>query len=306
MNFAVDTSLPDILYHDAPTVDCIADSPVGLARCRRLIEAAGARPRAAADVAGSDTLADLAAPSAIVVDLTVDTGAPMDALLARLARGSREMRRPGIVMLPPELIDVASGATIDSDIVLLCAADDAECVGAIALALATPSPDVLHDRAEETSPQLRRLSEEVGRIARALAELSSSERPTPPPPAAVRPPVESWPSVAAVRALLRARRLRDQYFDAELFADPAWDMLLDLMLARLERRMVAVSSLCIAAAVPPTTALRWIKKLSDVGLFIRHADPRDGRRIFIDLSDDAAEGVAGYFAALARMNVNLG
>lgn len=96
-----------------------------------------------------------------------------------------------------------------------------------------------------------------------------------------------------VRALLRARRLRDQILAPDLFADPAWDILLDLLAARLENNRVSVSSLCIAAAVPPTTALRWIRQLTDRGLLERQADPRDGRRIFIGLSD------AGY-AALIR------
>ena len=79
---------------------------------------------------------------------------------------------------------------------------------------------------------------------------------------------------ASIRSIIRARRLRDHYFRGGLFADPAWDMLLDLMAARLEKNRVAVSSLCIAAAVPATTALRWIKALTDSGLFVRAADPR--------------------------------
>lgn len=106
-----------------------------------------------------------------------------------------------------------------------------------------------------------------------------------------------------IRAMIRGRRLRDQFFEATLFADPAWDMMLDLMAARLEQRQVAVSSLCIAAAVPPTTGLRWIKTLTDSGLFVRIADPRDGRRVFIELSATAAEGIAAYLAAIRRSDV---
>jgi DNA-binding MarR family transcriptional regulator len=102
--------------------------------------------------------------------------------------------------------------------------------------------------------------------------------------------------------MIRARRLRDQFFRSELFADPAWDMLLDLFAARLEKRKVAVSSLCIAAAVPPTTALRWIKSLSDQGLFVRIADAEDGRRVFIELSDDAAAAMDAYLRAAQRIS----
>ncbi len=107
------------------------------------------------------------------------------------------------------------------------------------------------------------------------------------------------PGIALLRQLIRARRLRDQFFEADLFADPAWDMLLDLTLARMEGRPVAVSSLCIAAAVPPTTALRWIKRLVDDGLFRRQADPLDGRRVFIDLSEAGALAMMRYLRTMA-------
>jgi len=173
---------------------------------------------------------------------------------------------------------------------------------------------------DDPSPQLRRLSEEVGRIARALAALSENERHAGPerrervtdrregdrreqPERRARTGDAELPGISAIRAMIRARRMRDQYFSGELFADPAWDMLLDLLLARLEQRTVAVSSLCIAAAVPPTTALRWIKRLTDEGIFIRTADPRDGRRVFIDLSDEAADGMANYIRAIERVGV---
>ncbi len=116
----------------------------------------------------------------------------------------------------------------------------------------------------------------------------------------VRAQPDEGPS-APVRRILRQRRMREQFFPADLFADPAWDMLLDLYAAQLDGQPVAVSSLCIAAAVPATTALRWIKTMTDTGLFERHADPRDGRRIFIGLSDKAAQAMERYFAALEGM-----
>ena len=108
-----------------------------------------------------------------------------------------------------------------------------------------------------------------------------------------------------IRKILRLRRLRERHFDPSLFADPAWDMLLDLMAARVEGERVAVSSLCIAASVPPTTALRWIKALSDHNLFERCADPDDGRRIFIQLSDRAALGMARYFDAAKKIEATV-
>lgn len=105
---------------------------------------------------------------------------------------------------------------------------------------------------------------------------------------------------ALVRSRLRHRRLRESLFSSDLFADPAWDMLLDLYAAELEEHDVSVSSLCIAAAVPTTTALRWIKMLSQRGWLSRCQDPNDGRRINMRLSDDARARLDRYFDDLAK------
>lgn len=111
-------------------------------------------------------------------------------------------------------------------------------------------------------------------------------------------------SAQQVRAVLRARRLRDQILSPDLFADPAWDILLDLMASYLEGAKVSVSSLCIAAAVPPTTALRWIRQLTDSGLLERHADPADGRRIFIALSNEGVTAVTRWFEESRSLFIN--
>ena len=116
----------------------------------------------------------------------------------------------------------------------------------------------------------------------------------------VEPPGGIMPTHAELRAIIRARRMRDHYLPAELFADPAWDMILDLMAARLAGQCVSVSSLCIAAAVPPTTALRWIRQLTDRAVFARIDDPADGRRVFIELTDSAAQAVLAWVQAVRR------
>lgn len=106
------------------------------------------------------------------------------------------------------------------------------------------------------------------------------------------------PTVTAteVRAILQQRRAREQFFDADLFADPAWDMMLDLYVAWLDRKRVSVSSLCIAAAVPATTALRWIRAMEEKGHFVRKPDQHDARRIYVELSGEALLKLHRYFA----------
>jgi DNA-binding MarR family transcriptional regulator len=89
---------------------------------------------------------------------------------------------------------------------------------------------------------------------------------------------------------IRLRRKRDSVFGDRLFADPAWDMMLDLFQASEEHtRPVSITSLCIASAVPNTTALRWIDALVQKGLLTKEADERDGRRTFVKLTEEAKE-----------------
>ena len=108
-----------------------------------------------------------------------------------------------------------------------------------------------------------------------------------------KPPL---PDPRLVRKIIAQRQKRREYFGVGLFADPAWDMLLDLTAARVEHRRVSVTSLCIASGVPPTTALRWISQMVESGLFERVEDETDRRRVFIGLTDKAAEAMARYFA----------
>ena len=106
------------------------------------------------------------------------------------------------------------------------------------------------------------------------------------------------PDPQMVRTIIRHRQARARFFDSALFADPAWDMLLDLTAAHGERQQVSVTSLCIAAGVPATTALRWIRQMVDQGLFTRVEDDCDKRRAFIALSEGSLEGMARYFATI--------
>jgi hypothetical protein len=131
----------------------------------------------------------------------------------------------------------------------------------------------LHDRVEA-------LRLEAERVARALGTLLAEREDD----AAGARPVDA----ARIRAHIKARRLRERFFPADLFADPAWDIMLDLAAARRSGLRVSVSSLCIAAAVPTTTALRWIKAMVDRGMLVREADPADARRAFITLSEPTA------------------
>ena len=89
------------------------------------------------------------------------------------------------------------------------------------------------------------------------------------------------------------RRNREAMFSASghclSFGEPIWDMLLDLYISESIGRKISISSLCLAAHVPQTTALRYLGEMLDARLVLRVDDPRDLRRSFVELSDDAFE-----------------
>ncbi len=116
----------------------------------------------------------------------------------------------------------------------------------------------------------------------------------------VRAARPALPDPRLVRRIIHQRQLRARFFDGELFADPAWDMLLDLTAARAEHKRVSVTSLCIASGVPPTTALRWIAQMKEFGLVEWVQGEADRRRSFIALTDKAADAMARYFAELSK------
>ena len=183
-----------------------------------------------------------------------------------------------------EYLDEADGFVFADD-------DVATLGGVFARAVRPESGLMVRDLSDGAANTINALSAEAGRIAEALAKLAQAER---------NPVADAQPIGAPlIRRIIRSRRDRDRFFPAEIFADPAWDMLLDLAAARLEGKHVPVSSLCIAAAVPTTTALRWIRSLTEAGLFERQVDRNDARRTYISLSPGAAEAMMAYLRGFA-------
>lgn len=177
---------------------------------------------------------------------------------------------------------------------------------------------------EEDRLVLQQLIDQIGQIAAGLEKLKGPDKQVPqaisgesafrfkgsdigvwgtqiaankPPGRATNPPL---PDPRLVRRMISQRHDRNRFFDDPIFADPAWDMLLDLTAARAEHVRVSITSLCISSGVPLTTALRWIGVLIECGLFQRIEDDLDRRRSFVELTDKAAKAVARYFANLAK------
>jgi hypothetical protein len=237
----------------------------------------------------------------------------------RAARCGSEM----IVSTTTDALEDVFGCLDQSGGQILAAASRPERLIALGSALARAPGHKLREMDEGDRKALLRLTEEVGRIARKLdtvpthlptadtsmqfaPQTSSAGSPTQGfrnnerEQKMERKPRPPLPDPRLVKSIIRERQKRSEFFEGELFADPAWDILLDLTAARAEHRRVSVTSLCIAANVPATTALRWIAQMVDTGILERIRDDTDRRRAFIALSNNAADAMARYFDAIGQ------
>ena len=100
------------------------------------------------------------------------------------------------------------------------------------------------------------------------------------------------------KQLLAQRQARFDHFPAELFHEPAWDMLLALYIAHDEGRVLNVKSLVACADAPVTTSQRWIEHLHKLRLVTRVVDTIDRRRLEVSLSQNGVEAMETYLSAL--------
>jgi DNA-binding MarR family transcriptional regulator len=302
---AISTNRDQFSNFNGPPILVVATSDAARARAVRTIRTTGMR--IAGEVAvpeACERIERQVSVSAVWLELDEDGGGRMDELLTHVNRDVANGRYAAVVSASSALIDPVMARLDDGTVELIIDADDAERAAALAIATSICGrplrlSDVASDRSTE---RLQQLSDEVSRIAATLARLSNRPATAPQPVDAAARELSPL-SVEIVRAIIRARRLRARYFSEELFADPAWDMLLDLLQAEISQLRVPVSNLCMAAAVPATTALRWLNSLVERGLFIRRADPHDGRRFFVELAPDASNAMHRYFAEVGKVAV---
>jgi len=109
-------------------------------------------------------------------------------------------------------------------------------------------------------------------------------------------PVAQSSVLAAAAEACAARRRLYALFGRRLFSDPSWDILLELFVSTLEGRQVTVSTACMAACAPTTTALRHIAYLVQEGLVVRRPHPADARSTYLELTDQAVSRLTQYFS----------
>ena len=259
------------------------DDPATLTSAAALLDAADVRLAGQSPIAAAADRLD----RQIAVGLVwLECGAtlPSDALLDRLARLAESGEAAVVACGPPTLIDPLYARLDRGRAQILIDPDDSHRAAALAVALArVDRPTRVSDVGRDNAVRLRQLSDEMGRIAATLARLSST--PDESGPSALRlvePPKDAPPlSVDVVRSVIRARRLRARYFSEELFADPAWDMLLDLLQAELAQH--ASRSARCASPPPCPPRRRCAGQVDDRQRYVRRAPIPMTAALFVEL-----------------------
>jgi hypothetical protein len=261
----------------------------------------------------------------LLIDLRSETDHPVGALDS-IARYLNHSGAQALVWTDMEWIEAAYAALPIAQCHYLVGASDTEAMLILSeINRRGMQMEQLHDSSKNTEfGALHRISDELADFARTLAKIAEQDADSDTgglaeKPISFRPAptgllqsfdkqlrsTEPQKTSHYIRDVIKLRRLRERFFEAELFADPAWDILLDLYAARLESTSVSVSSLCIAASVPATTALRWISGMTESKMLIRTSDPRDARRVFIDLSEQAYQQLTDYFVEVRKRKIEI-
>lgn len=189
-----------------------------------------------------------------------------------------------------------------SDVTILCDPTEVEAISCLAsLARARSAPLTCFERDVSQAPPRPGASRPHPVESDAFAEVTRASLEDDQLPELI---ADSESFAGRIEDIVRLRDMRGRLFGDDLFSDPVWNMLLDLMIARLRNRRISVTSLCIAAKVSETTALRWIRTLTGRGILVRVDDEQDGRRVFIELANRHANSLAGWL--LAAMALPLG
>ncbi|MCL6250699.1 winged helix DNA-binding protein [Altererythrobacter sp. KTW20L] len=119
-------------------------------------------------------------------------------------------------------------------------------------------------------------------------------------------PIFRWPNALSriernalnlamtARVIYQQRRKRHDFLPAQFLGEPAWDILLELFMQFAGGAKVSTTSLCIAADVPASTALRYIAQLEQAGLVKRESSAFDKRVTFVSLTDQGVLAVGLY------------
>lgn len=140
---------------------------------------------------------------------------------------------------------------------------------------------------------LARLAEELAEVARKFDAAAGNEASTP-------PSIEAMTPREYFSSLLDLRRLRERYFGSELFGEPAWDILLELMLARIDERELRASELTTHGNSPSVVARHYIEVMEQAKLVETLINTGNTEDPYLALSSEAALRMAELYRSRTR------
>ncbi len=105
--------------------------------------------------------------------------------------------------------------------------------------------------------------------------------------------------LAVAQALLAGRRSRSTLLSGLRFAEPLWDMILEMYVAAAEGKHFKVLKLCAVSGGSVTTALRYLKQLEEEGYMVRQADEYDTRSLIVVMQPSLQKAVDEWLDRLA-------
>ena len=101
-------------------------------------------------------------------------------------------------------------------------------------------------------------------------------------------------AIKRAAAMVATRERRKKFFNASMFGEPAWDVLLALYLAEARGERTNINTLTQSSGAAPTTALRWMNYLENHQLISREEHPTDVRASIVRLTDKAQRALELY------------
>ena len=106
---------------------------------------------------------------------------------------------------------------------------------------------------------------------------------------------------AAVRSIIAARRLREQYFWPSM-SEAAWTLMLELFANRLDGRRLDADGLSAATGIPLESGLHWIEWLAGRGMICRNAQAEGETTALVHLTDAGADEMRAYLLASLKLS----
>ncbi|HMJ92980.1 MAG TPA: hypothetical protein VK472_02640 [Allosphingosinicella sp.] len=108
-------------------------------------------------------------------------------------------------------------------------------------------------------------------------------------------------SAPCVHAILFTRRLRKDFLGIEI-PERAWEMLLVVLAARLDRAELTEEDVGNSCGMGARTTTRWVGRLEKEGFLVRKEAKEGDGRVLIDLNDTAATRLCNYLDAALQIS----